>query len=256
MKKKSKSKIDNKNEMPTQEELFAIAPSMVYLSGPITGVKDYKKNFKRAKELVAGTSLHYYDHIFDPSLSFNGNEDLRWDTYMRYDIMQLCKCHSIVLLPDWETSKGAQIEYMVACDLGLNIYEINEDYTHIAPYVEEAEVTKEEPQSPCLIAHSLVNGPRGEAYGHPYDDYARTARLFFDMTGKHLTVTEAVKFMICVKLSREANKHGRDNLIDVVGYVECLAKVIDRQKEIDKSYDCWQRQRTSTNEACGTIEIE
>ena len=32
-------------------------------------------------------------------------------------------------------------------------------------------------------------------------------------------------FMVCVKLSRQVNKHGRDNLVDAAGYLETLRMV-------------------------------
>jgi hypothetical protein len=207
------------------------------LSGAITGVKDYKKHFRKAHDLVRQWLPDRA--IFDPSLSFNGSDQHRWDTFMRFDIINLCRSSTIILLPNWKNSKGCNIELNLARDLGLQIYQIDDGYTGIDDFVEEATILDEEPQSPCLIAHSLVNGARGEAYGHPYDDYYRTASMFELLTGIRLTVEQAVKFMICVKLSREANKHGMDNIIDTVGYIECLAKVIDRQKEIDNKIKKW-----------------
>ena len=33
--------------------------------------------------------------------------------------------------------------------------------------------------------------------------------------------------MVCVKLSRQVNKHGRDNLVDAAGYLETLRMVED-----------------------------
>jgi hypothetical protein len=35
--------------------------------------------------------------------------------------------------------------------------------------------------------------------------------------------------MVAVKLSREVNKHKRDNLTDAAGYAECASMVADRQ---------------------------
>lgn len=36
------------------------------------------------------------------------------------------------------------------------------------------------------------------------------------------TAEDGILFMVCVKLSREANAHGSDNLVDLAGYVDLL----------------------------------
>ena len=82
-------------------------------------------------------------------------------------------------------------------------------------------------------AARLVHGDRGEAYGHPAIDYARTVALFKDLTGVELSVTEGVAFMACVKLSRigaamEAGfsaRQVRDSIVDLAGYADCLYAV-------------------------------
>jgi hypothetical protein len=75
-------------------------------------------------------------------------------------------------------------------------------------------------------AQGLVHGARNEAYGHPADDYARTAGMFSALLAhklkEPLTPQEAIMFMICVKLSRQVNKPKRDNAVDGAGYFECL----------------------------------
>ena len=82
-------------------------------------------------------------------------------------------------------------------------------------------------------AARLVHGDRGDTYGHPAVDYARTAALFKALTGVELSVTEAVAFMACVKLSRigmalDAGldaKTVRDSIVDLAGYADCLFAV-------------------------------
>lgn len=79
-------------------------------------------------------------------------------------------------------------------------------------------------------AHRLVHGDRGAAYGHPYDDYARTVGTFNALTGHSLSVPDGLFFMMCVKLSRERNVAKRDNLVDLAGYAECLHMVREREQ--------------------------
>lgn len=83
------------------------------------------------------------------------------------------------------------------------------------------------PLSICAEAERLVYGERGADYGHPLDDYARTAALWSAI----LTAEQAILCMIAVKISRECNKHKRDNLVDGAGYFECLHRVhLERER--------------------------
>lgn len=225
----------------TIREQECVEPKDIYISGPITGVKDYNEaNFKKAEKWIRLQTDGLFT-IFNPINSFNGDKTLDWRTYMRYDISRLMTCKEAYFLHDWQTSKGAALEHSLCLALGIDIYVFDKDITEAIkqPQYNPCDVAFNQEQSPCLEAHKLVNGDRGEAYGHPYDDYFRTASLFKLLTGVHLSVEQAVKFMICVKLSRMSHKHKQDNLTDICGYVECLSKVIDRQKGIDGWIENW-----------------
>jgi hypothetical protein len=82
-------------------------------------------------------------------------------------------------------------------------------------------------------ANSLVHGDRGAAYGHPYIDYDCTAKMWQALIKRRyaidipLTPDFACLMMIAVKLSREAGKPKRDNLVDAAGYAECAAMCQD-----------------------------
>ena len=76
-------------------------------------------------------------------------------------------------------------------------------------------------------AEELVYGDRGEGYGPPYEDYLRTTALFANITDICLSPAQGIMFMMCVKLSREIYLHQDDNLVDLVGYVACLADAIE-----------------------------
>lgn len=82
-----------------------------------------------------------------------------------------------------------------------------------------------------MEAQALVHGPRQHAYGHPANDFSRTAALANTLlAGKlkaDLDARDVALFMVCVKLSRQVNKHGRDNLVDAAGYLETLRMVED-----------------------------
>lgn len=45
-----------------------------------------------------------------------------WEGYMRMALAQLLTCDLVALLPGWGNSRGARIEYRLACDLGMRVW--------------------------------------------------------------------------------------------------------------------------------------
>lgn len=90
--------------------------------------------------------------------------------------------------------------------------------------------------SPLDEAKKLVHGDRGEAYGHPADDYQATVDMWRAMIRRRygvdipLTADFGCLMMVAVKLSREAGKPKPDNLVDAAGYVECASMCLERNK--------------------------
>jgi Domain of unknown function (DUF6378) len=89
----------------------------------------------------------------------------------------------------------------------------------------------------CLQeAQRLVYGDRGAAYGHPIDDYTRTAGMVSAMLAaklkEPLTAEDLCMVMCCVKLSRQVNKPKRDNMVDLAGYAECTDRIVNRRAEL------------------------
>lgn len=92
---------------------------------------------------------------------------------------------------------------------------------------------KEERLSILLEADGLVHGDRQKDYGHPREDFARTAALANTLLAARLkeplTPDDVALFMVCVKLSRQVNAPKRDNLVDAAGYLETLSMVIEER---------------------------
>jgi hypothetical protein len=83
-------------------------------------------------------------------------------------------------------------------------------------------------------AQRLTLGDRNQDYGHPANDYGRTAAMFSAWMGDQLrsplTAEQAVMFMVFVKLSRERHKAKRDNKVDAAGYIRLLEMIEERRQ--------------------------
>lgn len=91
-------------------------------------------------------------------------------------------------------------------------------------------------------AQRLTSGDRQESYGHPYDDYQRTAALWTVLLAAKLAPGEviewhdAIRCMCAVKLSRDVNSMARDNMTDLAGYARCRQEGLEEERRrIDKS---------------------
>ena len=83
--------------------------------------------------------------------------------------------------------------------------------------------------SVLLEAQSLVHGDRQTAYGHPFDDFSRTAAMWSAILGVTVTAEQVGLCMCAVKISRQCNAPKRDNMVDLAGYSETVQMVIDER---------------------------
>lgn len=98
----------------------------------------------------------------------------------------------------------------------------------------ELESGNEPTQKIVDIAKGLVYGDRGEAYGHPAEDYARVALIWSGILGVDITPVQAIQCMVGIKLSRLSNTPDhRDSWVDIAGYAECGDR-INRYQAGDK----------------------
>lgn len=88
----------------------------VYISGQITGLDNFAELFEQAQ-----IKLESQGHEVVNPVKIEHNHDKTWRSYMKNDIKALCDCDAIFLLPNWESSNGARLEYHVALRLGMTI---------------------------------------------------------------------------------------------------------------------------------------
>jgi hypothetical protein len=89
--------------------------SPVYISGPMSGLPDenYPAFWDAAEKLR--------DLGFEVVSPAEQEPQDTWEAYMEQDIALLSGCNSMVLLPGWENSRGANIEIEIAKEMGIDI---------------------------------------------------------------------------------------------------------------------------------------
>ena len=75
-------------------------------------------------------------------------------------------------------------------------------------------------------AGAIITGPRREAYGPVEQSFGAVASAWSSILGSEVTAREVALCMIALKVMRDANKPGRDNLVDICGYA-ALAEMLD-----------------------------
>lgn len=89
----------------------------IYLSGPITGIPNYRRRFG----IVACRAEACGHTVINPSVETEG---LTPRDYMRISLARLEAADELWLLPGWQNSKGATIEKLYAEYIELPIKEI------------------------------------------------------------------------------------------------------------------------------------
>lgn len=90
---------------------------------------------------------------------------------------------------------------------------------------------KVEESTVATEAHGHVYGARQGDYGHPREDFTRTAVLWTGLLqhkladGEYITPEDYARCMVAVKLSRDVHSPKRDNRIDMAGYAICLDRL-------------------------------
>lgn len=121
---------------------------IVYIAGPISGLTSVPMDEKLMRFMRAEEWLLAQNHdVKNPLRSGNdqcfigdngpicnpeghigqdGKASHSWACYMKHDIRDLMLCDSIALLPGWDESRGATMEYKLAHDLEMTVMYLND----------------------------------------------------------------------------------------------------------------------------------
>lgn len=193
-------------------------PEVVYISGPMRGYPEH--NYPLFNETAARLRSEGYE-VVNPAENFAGRLDLEQKTYLRKDVVQMAtQCSAIYLLPGWQNSAGARLEYGVAVALEFTIL---------------GEVDTSEPIE-YEASRIVRNGERQKNYGHPNADFQRTAGMWSAYLahklapGAVISMEDVALMMGQLKMSRLASTPGHhDSLVDLIGYAVCYDRLGEKE---------------------------
>jgi len=210
------------------------SPRRIYIAGPMTGHADH--NYPAFHAAAQRLREAGWD-VTNPAENFDGRTDLPREDYLRADVALLVHCEAIAMLPGWQDSTGAKLEYLLAREFGMVVL----DAETLQPLVEAPAPTvylhrlrilnEEAGESVLAEALRISSTERQDDYGHPADDFSRTADMWTGiLTGKlcdgvAISAMDVPLCMIAVKLARQSHRHKRDNLVDIAGYARTAAMV-------------------------------
>lgn len=91
----------------------------IYISGRISG-----RPLSQAKQEFEHAEVKLRKFGFFPVNPMNNGlpDDASWEDHMGRDIAMLLRCQAIYMLPDWQQSEGATIEYLIARQRRMQIF--------------------------------------------------------------------------------------------------------------------------------------
>lgn len=234
-----------------------------YLCGPMSGYPQF--NYPAFHEAATALRVQGYNILspaeLDPpekQVEYESSQDGGGEGYipeytdlLGRDLAVVidANCIGVICLPGWQASRGGNLETTVARNLEKPVMEYHRDQDGTGVTL-VAVTFKDEPAPPVKRqtyaedALDLVHGARQKDYGHPIEDFRRTAGIMTALLSKQLKPGERVRedqvplLMIGVKLSRLVQSpYHEDSLRDLHGYGLTAEMVWDRQREEDAAAD-------------------
>lgn len=159
-----------------------------------------------------------------------------YQDFLRRDIIRILQenVDALVVLPEWERSRGVALEVHVARELGRLVF----DWPKGEQLKRPSEYQPPSEENILEEANRVVLGGKTEEYGHPLDDFARTALIAtavldgFLKPGFQVQPWHIPLLMIGVKMSRQVNSPKRKNFVGMAGYArtgEMVAEEMERR---------------------------
>jgi len=95
----------------------------LYIAGPMSGLPDYNYPafFAAERDLIAAG----FDTL-NPARDEGRDGCKEWADFMRASLRDLADADGIALLPGWQNSRGAAMEYRIGHDLGIPVQRLDE----------------------------------------------------------------------------------------------------------------------------------
>lgn len=100
----------------------------IYISGPMSNLPEL--NFPAFHAEAARIRALGHEVVNPAELNQDGGT---WQECMRKDIAALCECDGIFMLPGWDVSRGALLEFDIASRLGIEPFNHANDVERVAP---------------------------------------------------------------------------------------------------------------------------
>lgn len=99
-----------------------------------------------------------------------------------------------------------------------------------------------ETENILLEASSIIYGARAASYGHALDNFKDAADILRVLVRVryHIDIPFTPDFIglmmaVAIKGAREANKHSRDNIVDIAGYAGTIEQVFNEAMNRERS---------------------
>ena len=91
-----------------------------YISGPITDHPNAGQIFQDTSEYLKGQNFKVFNPMeIPPPSAKNISKDKEWGYYMKESLTMLLGSDYVYMLPGWETSRGARMEFYLATELKI-----------------------------------------------------------------------------------------------------------------------------------------